>query len=154
MKVFGLGIGTSALCPQSVFASEHFVRKRYPAIKPIIGSWFEFRHNNSAEGKYWNKTLKNFTEENWKEKIREISEAGLEYLVLMGVAGDDEAFYKSNFLKSADYKCQDPLEAVLSAADEYGIKFFVGNDFYGDWRQARQMMTDKKIGRASCRERV
>lgn len=145
LKTLGLGLGATALSPQSALASDSFVRKRYPAIKPIIGSWFEFRHNNLAEGKYWNATLKNFTEDNWKEKIREISEAGMEYLVLMGVAGDDEAFYESQYLKSAGYQCKDPLEAVLSAADECGIKFFIGNDFYGDWRYARKMMTDKNV---------
>jgi hypothetical protein len=25
------------------------------------------------------------------------------------------------------------MEAVLSAADKYGIKFFVGGGFYGQW---------------------
>ena len=25
--------------------------------KPITGSWFEFLHHNTAEGKYWNETI-------------------------------------------------------------------------------------------------
>jgi len=29
--------------------------------------------------------------------------------------------------------CPDPLEAVLSAADKYGVKFFIGAGFYGNW---------------------
>lgn len=145
LKALGMGAGATALCPSSILASETFSHRNPSIIKPIIGSWFEFRHNNLAEGKYWNEALRNFTEENWKEKIHEIHEAGMEYLVLMGVAGDDEAFYSSDYLKSAGYQCKDPLEAVLSAADECGIKFFIGNDFYGDWRQARKMMTDKKV---------
>ena len=40
--------------------------------------------------------------------------------------------------------CDDPLEAVLSAADECGIKFFVSNDFWGDL-DAYNMMLDKGV---------
>jgi hypothetical protein len=40
-----------------------------------------------------------------------------------------------------DYVCEDPLEAVLSAADECGIKFFVSNDYWEDWRNVEKGMT-------------
>ena len=40
--------------------------------KPITGSWFEFLHHNTAEGKYWNETITAFTEEQWRLKLREM----------------------------------------------------------------------------------
>ena len=57
-----------------------------PNIKPISGSWFEFQHPGGKEGVYWDKDLRQFTAAQWREKIREISETGMEYLVMMNVA--------------------------------------------------------------------
>ena len=37
-------------------------------IKKISGTWFEFEHHNSIEGKYYNQDLLNFTEQQWREK--------------------------------------------------------------------------------------
>ena len=54
-----------------------------PNIKPISGSWFEFQHPGGKEGVYWDKDLRQFTAAQWREKIREISETGMEYLVMM-----------------------------------------------------------------------
>ncbi len=119
-------------------------------IKPISGSWFEFQHLNIEEGYYWDPALKNFTAEQWKEKVREIKEIGMEYLVLMGVAAFGYAFYPTKLAPRFELACEDPLEAVLSAADEVGIKFFVSNDFWGDGRNADKMMQD--IGIKKIRE--
>ncbi|MBK9389815.1 MAG: DUF4434 domain-containing protein [Bacteroidetes bacterium] len=41
--------------------------------------------------------------------------------------------------------CDDPLETVLAAADKYGIKFFISNDFFGEWTNVEMMMKDKGI---------
>lgn len=121
--------------------------KRNPAIKPIIGSWFEFEHTSVAEGKYWNPALRKFTTEQWKAKVKEIKEAGMEYLVLMSVAYDGKTYYSSKLAPQHDFVCTDPLEAVLSAADECGIKFFISNDFWGDWADSGNMMTDPAIAK-------
>ena len=61
--------------------------------KPITGSWFEFLHHNTAEGKYWNETITAFTEEQWRLKLREMKEAGLKYVVLMATALYDKAYF-------------------------------------------------------------
>ncbi|MDP4206898.1 MAG: DUF4434 domain-containing protein, partial [Bacteroidota bacterium] len=78
---------------------------------------------------------------------KEISEAGMEYLVLMAVANDGKTFYPSKLQPRYDYVCADPLEAVLSAADECGIKFFVSNDFWADWRDGNKMMSDAEVAK-------
>ncbi len=132
----------SLLVGNNTFAGEI---RRNPNIKPIMGSWFEFKHHNDSEGKYWNPALTKFTEAQWQAKIKEISETGMQYLVLMSVAENGKTFYPSTLQSRYDYECADPLEAVLSAADEYGIKFFVSNDFWSDYRNVDKMMTDKDI---------
>lgn len=71
-----------------------------PNIKPISGSWFEFQHPGGKEGVYWDKDLRQFTAAQWREKIREISETGMEYLVMMNVAAHGKAFLIRNWLPS------------------------------------------------------
>ena len=58
---------------------------------------------------------------------------GLEYLVLMAVALDFKTFYPGRLLPAWEMACPDPLEALLQAADDHGIKVFVGNGFWGQW---------------------
>ncbi|MDP4206194.1 MAG: DUF4434 domain-containing protein [Bacteroidota bacterium] len=137
----------SLLLLNDTFAAASSEYKKNPKIKPIMGSWFEFMHGSAAEGKYWNPGLPHLTEEQWKLKIKEMSEAGMEYLVLMSVANDGKTFYPSKLQPRYDYVCADPLEAVLSAADECGIKFFVSNDFWADWRDGKKMMANAEVAK-------
>lgn len=102
-------------------------------IKPIMGSWFEFQHHNKPEGKYWNPTCAQFTAADWDAKVKEVAELGMEYLVLMHVALDFKAYFKTDIFPHADIACYDPVDAVLTAGDKYGVKFFIGNDFFGQW---------------------
>jgi len=85
--------------------------RKNPKIKPIAGSWFEFQHMNEGEGLYWNPALKNFTTAQWKEKVREIKGVGMEYLVLMGIAGFGKAFYPTALAPKFDLACEDPLDS-------------------------------------------
>ncbi len=113
--------------------------------RKIDGTFFEFKHHNLAEGKYWNNALDNFQTEDWKNKVREISELGMEYIVIMATALYDRCYFKSSVFPFADIPCSDPIEAVLSQADECGLKVFLGNGFYGDWTKAHRNITDKEI---------
>jgi len=87
------------------------------AIKPITGSWFEFQHHSTVEGVDWNPACDRFTAAQWDAKIKEIADAGLEYLVLMTTALYYRAFYDTKIFPKWQLACADPLEAVLSAAD-------------------------------------
>lgn len=118
-----------------------------PNIKPISGSWFEFQHPGGKEGVYWDKDLRQFTAAQWREKIREISETGMEYLVMMNVAAHGKAFFDTKLAPKFEMGCEDPIETVLSAADEFGVKFFVSNDYWGPDLDARRMMTDRELGK-------
>jgi len=122
-------------------------KERKPFIKPFVGSWFEFEHHNQPEGKYWNPTMSKFTTEQWKAKIKEMHEAGLEYLVMLAVAYEGKTYYPSTLQPRHDYASDDPLEAVMEAADACGIKFFVSNDYWTDWMQVENAMKDEAIWR-------
>jgi hypothetical protein len=154
--ISALGLGSCGmLIPNSLLASNKSQSVCAPEIKPISGSWFEFQHMGHVEGEYWNGHLASFTAEQWKEKVFEIREIGMEYLVLMSVASTGKAFYPTKLASLFPMACSDPLEAVLSAADECGIKFFVSNDFWADASNMEIIMRGaetKKIREKSMEE--
>ena len=113
--------------------------------RKIDGTFFEFHHHNTPEGKYWNPTIDQFTAENWREKIREISDLGMEYIVLMATALYEKSYFKSSVFPFADIPCTDPIEELLCEADKCNIKVFLGNGFYGDWRKANHNITSKDV---------
>ena len=126
---------------QTLFAQIRKSKK----IKPITGTWFEFQHHSEIEGKYWNDTLQGFTANDWDIKIKEIASSGIKYLVLLDVAIYGKSFYPSKLLPQHSLGCTDPLEAALTAADKYGLRFFISNGFFGDWRNPLLLMKDQKI---------
>jgi len=145
IKYLGLG-GMAMAIPESIHAASAAATtvSSCKKLKPISGSWFEFQHSTDSEGGNWNKALTRFTADQWKRKVFEMREIGMEYLVLMSVALDGKPFYPSQIAPQIPMGCEDPLEAVLSAADECGIKFFVSNDFWGEL-DAYTMMIDKEV---------
>jgi hypothetical protein len=150
------GTGSAGLLLSGSLAAKPIIKPCNNKIKPIAGSWFEFQHLLPSEGKYWDPALAKFTAEQWKEKIKEISELGFEYLVLQEIALDGKAIYPSKLAPKFELGCDDPLEAVLSAADEFGIKFFVSNDFWADCQKGDFLMKDPGIRklRAKAMEEV
>ena len=117
------------------------------SVKPIEGSWFEFQHHSEVEGKYWNPALEKFTAEQWDAKVKEIAQTGMRYLVLLDVAIYDKSFYPSKLLPQHKMGCADPLEAILTAADKYNIRFFVSNGFFGNWRNPALLMKDSEVNK-------
>lgn len=113
--------------------------------RKIDGTFFEFLHHNIPEGKYWNPALEKFTAENWRQKAREISAVGMEYIVVMATALYDKCYFKSSVFPFAQIPCTDPIEELLCEADKCGVKVFLGNGFYGDWRKASQNITSKEV---------
>lgn len=119
-------------------------------IKPINGSWFEFQHHATVEGVDWNPACARFTAAQWNAKIKEIAGTGMEYMVLMATALYYRAFYDTPVFPKWQLACPDPLETVLSAADQCGIKFFIGGGFYGDW-ESETTISDPVAGKKRVR---
>lgn len=111
----------------------------------INGTFFEFHHHNTPEGKYWNPAIDRFSGENWREKIREIASLGMEYVVVMATALYEKCYFQSSVFPFADIPCTDPIEELLCEADDCGVKVFLGNGFYGDWRKANFNITSKEV---------
>jgi hypothetical protein len=132
-----LGMGTAALAINPA----HVIASPLPGtIKPISGSWFEFQHHATYEGVDWNPACSRFTAAQWDAKIKEMADAGMEYLVLMATALYYRSFYDSKIYPKWEMGCANPLEVVLSAADKYKIKFFIGGGFYGDWTSEKVIL--------------
>ncbi len=105
-----------------------------PGVKPISGSWFEFQHHGTVEGVDWNPQCARFTCAQWDAKVKEIAMQGWNIWSSWPTALDYRSFYSSQIFPQWQLACMDPLEAVLAAADNYGVKFFIGAGFYGDWQ--------------------
>jgi hypothetical protein len=106
-------------------------KRRTIVIKPIKGTWFEFQHHSTAEGKYWDPACAAFSGQQWDAKIKEMAELGMEYLVLMCVACFEKAYFKTSLLPRHELGCVDPIETMLAAGDRYGLKIFMSNGYFG-----------------------
>lgn len=101
-------------------------------MKHITGTWLDFQHQNPWDGEYWNAQTRAFNCEQWRNQVDDIHGIGMDTIVLMSAALDDKSFYPSTFLKERwDLACEDPLEALLSAADRNQQRVFVSAGFYG-----------------------
>jgi hypothetical protein len=126
-------------------AKELSFKSKNNKFNPIVGSWFEFQHQNKIEGKYWDNQLKNLTCNKWELKIKEMADIGLRYLVILDVAYKGMSFYSSKYLLKFNLNCKNPLELLLNAADKYGIKVFVSNGFFGNWRKPIRVMHSRDV---------
>ncbi len=120
-------------------------------LKPVSGTWFEFTHHNIAEGKYWSNELRNFTAEQWEEKIDEIASLGMKYIVLLASshkdddAGIEESYFETDIFPMAEMKCKNPMDVLFNAAEKRGLKIFVSTSFYGHWKQPWINRADPEI---------
>ena len=113
--------------------------------KRITGTWFEFLHHNEAEGKYWNTALTAFSEKQWREKIREMKEAGMRYIALLAIALHFKAYFKTRIFPEWEIGCADPIEVLLDEADRQQMRVFISTGFYGDWMDPIGNMTDPAV---------
>lgn len=126
-------------------------------LKPIQGTWFEFQHHNTAEGKYWNPICRHFSAAQWEEKIAEMASLNMEYIVLLcsslvegawegnGNSSIAESYFKTDIYPLADFPCEDPLGTLLTAADRHGMKVFMSCGYYGDCRGAYENMVSAEV---------
>ena len=121
-------------------------------IKPITGTFFEFDHHSRAEGKYYNNAMWSFSEEQWRAKVRETAEIGMDTLVLMASALYNEVYYQGGEFPYAKHlACPNCLEVLLDEADKTGQRIFLSTGFYGDWTEPTKNTTDAEIINRSLR---
>ena len=95
-------------------------------IKEVKGTWLNFSYMDERN-KYMNPKDADITSPQlWREKVKELSEMGIEYLVIMYAANERKSYYPSSFMQPAYPKEREsPVEAVLNAADENNMKVFM-----------------------------
>ncbi len=111
----------------------------------INGAWSGF-YMWGNEGMLWMEELVKMTDTQWREMLRAMNEIGMNIIVIQEVFRNQEyvdahdmekegykgkAFYPSElFPGRMNITSKDPLEAVLSAADDYGMHVFVPVGIY------------------------
>lgn len=95
-------------------------------IKPVTGTFINLAYQD-VRNRYTNPAGVDMTSpELWKEKIDEMSNMGMEYLIFMAVANDGRAFYPSGLMPH-HYPAgrKSPVEAIMDAAAANGMKVFM-----------------------------
>ena len=129
LRLLGAGIAAVSTGASSRAAE----RLRRPAkVKPIKGSWISIWWDDRRHF-YWNDACLKYTSEQWALAVREAAAIGMEYMVLLAIGKDSKAFYDTPLLPKLRMACENPIEALLAAADKCHIKFFLSSDWFGSW---------------------
>lgn len=112
----------------------------------LDGCWISIYHWSDDEARWFNADLKKLSAEDWKEQIYAMKQVGINGIVIQNVFDSDKyaeqhdmtaadyngkAFYQSKLFKNRmPLAVEDPIEAVLSAADEVGMNVLLGVGLY------------------------
>ncbi len=104
------------------------VRMDAQAYKPVTGTflnmvWQDQRNN------YMNPHSIDMTDPQlWRTKVDELHELGVDYLIIMQVANEQQAFYPSDFMEKAySAERESPVEAIVDEADKNGMHVFLSS---------------------------
>ncbi|MDD4124815.1 MAG: DUF4434 domain-containing protein [Eubacteriales bacterium] len=117
-----------------------------PSTTLMDGCWISIYHWSEDEARFFNKALKTMKDEDFKDHIRAMKPVGINGIIIQSVFDNNayanchrmeesgytgKAFYPSKLYPGRiELSADDPVEAVLSAADECGMHVFVGVGLY------------------------
>jgi predicted alpha/beta superfamily hydrolase len=111
-----------------IYSNEKFTEKAQSRnmIKLVHGTFINFVYQDERN-KYMNPEGADLmSPEFWRAKINELSEMGMEYIILMYVANEGKSFYPSEFMQPYyPAGAESPVEAIMKAADEHNLKVFM-----------------------------
>lgn len=127
--------------------SIEIVKAGVPSLKRITGAWAGIVHFNDDEAEHWNTDIRKMTEAQWRRLIRDMHGIGMDTVVITQVFLNDSTRYgkhnmeKEGFPGRALYPSRlypkrepiaskDPIEAVLTTADELDMHVFLGVGIY------------------------
>lgn len=113
----------------------------------IDGAWFGFYHWSEDEGKYWNADIKKMKDKDWEEMMEAQSKIGMNIIVIQEIFRNPTAYAHKHTMEQDGYQgipyypsalypgkvelaSDDPLEAVLAAADKNNMHVFIGIGLY------------------------
>jgi len=97
-------------------------------VKPVKGTWVNLSYQD-VRNKYMNPPHVAYkSAQFWEKKIAELSEFGIEYIIIMAVANEQKSFYPSDFMEPAyNMGEKSPVEAILETADKLDMKVFMSS---------------------------
>ncbi len=101
--------------------------------KKVHGTFINFCYQDERN-KYMNPEGVDVTSPDlWRLKMKELSDMGIEYVILMYVANEGKSFYPSEFMPHAypDGR-ESPVEAIMNAADADNMKVFMSSGWAKD----------------------
>lgn len=130
-------------------SSVNHISKRFKVLESEIrstrlidGAWAGIYHWSEEEGRHWNDDIRQLSDGQWKEMVASMHEIGMDIIVIQEVfrndANEGEAgFIVENYQGKAFYpselyhgrmpiRASDPIEAILSQADDFDMQVFVG----------------------------
>ena len=112
----------------------------------IDGAWCGLYHWSETEGRLWNDIIKQFTACDWRQLIQDMHAVGMNVIVLQELFRNEEYYGKHNMLECGyhgkafypsalypgrmDIACSDPVEVIMSTADELGMHVLPGIGMY------------------------
>lgn len=126
------------------------VKSDVHSTRLLDGCWISVRHWSPVESRYFKDGLEQMTDNDWKEHIYQMHKAGITTVLIQNMFDTDFPHYHVNehpmtadtyegeaYYNSAVYprrrenmKEKDPLEAILTAADECGMAVWPGVGIY------------------------
>lgn len=100
---------------------------------PITGTFLNLAYQD-VRNKYTNPPyMDNADPGMWMEKVAEMKEMGMEYLVFMAVANEGMAYYPSRLMHWAYPTWRmSPVDAIMDAAARHGLKVFLSTGWAKD----------------------
>lgn len=116
------------------------------STRTIDGAWAGIVHWSEEEGKHWNADIRKLTEDDWREQIRGMHGIGMDTVVIQEVFRN-EAYYGKHDIPTSGFhglayypselypgrmamNSHDPIEAILSEADQLNMNVFLGVGAY------------------------
>lgn len=116
------------------------------STRTIDGAWLGIVHWSDEEGRYWNNDIRKLTDDDWRQQIRGMRNLGMDTVVIQETFRNQE-YYGRNNIATTGYKglayypsalfpgrvqitAKDPLEAILTEADQLNMNVFLGVGMY------------------------
>ena len=102
-------------------------------VLPVTGTFLNLSYQD-VRNKYTNPPGSDNTDPAlWRAKVLEMKKMGMEYLVLMAVANEGMSYYPSSLMGWQYPKLrQSPVDAIMDAASENGMKVFMSTGWAKD----------------------